>query len=364
MTLKTTVLKDVAMVMLNITVWSGAKKLEPSDFINVDVDDLPSSRVASFGIKHLIDKQRLAPFKSVRGHADRLCARWGTRFLGGFAIPQDCVDLVGQELKLLCDRFEEEIDRFIADYDQATEDWITSNPEFSDVLRRSILPPAVVRSRFKAAYSIFEIDAHPRDTTQSLSSATPDLLDSVLLGVVGSLNSLIDRAPALKTYRQEVRITITEAALKIRRFAFLDSSGGMTALADDLQRSVTGTGTIKGLEFDTLRQIIDRFGTVDGIKEAIAQRAQTPVPGNLLQPGIVAAPVLPPSGEMGRQLNLLAGIVTDPSGKACSQRNDGKHPIDLFDLDLGFGDETPAAPPDQPTVPVESQPVFSAVFDW
>ena len=366
MTLKTTVLKDVAMVMLNITVWSGAKKLEPSDFINVDVDDLPSSRVASFGIKHLIDKERLAPFKSVRGYADRLCARWGTRFLGGFAIPQDCVAHVGQELRLLCDRYEQEIERFMVDYDQATEDWIKSNPEFSEVLRRSILPPAVVRSRFKAAYSIFEIDAHPRDSTQSLGSATTDLLDSVLLGVVGSLKPLIDRSPTLKTYRHEVRDTIAETAQKIRRFAFMDASGGMNALADDLEDAVTGRGTIKEAEFDSLWRIIGSFGTVDGVKEAISGRAglQSGVTGDLSQPDPLAGPIPPFPGVTVQQLNLLAGIGADPSRSPGSQGSDQQATIDLFDLDLGFVDDAPDALTEPPLSPVDRQPVFRPVFDW
>lgn len=366
MTLKTTVLKDVAMVMLNITVWSGAKKLEPSDFINVDVDDLPSSRVASFGIKHLIDKERLAPFKSVRGYADRLCARWGTRFLGGFAVPQDCVEHVSQELRLLCDRFEQEIDRFMADYDQATEEWINSNPEFGEVLRRSILPPAVVRSRFKASYSIFEIDAHPRDTTQSLGSVTTDLIDSVLLGVVGSLKTLIDRSSALKTYRHEVRDTIAETAQKIRRFAFMDASGGMITLADDLQRAATGNGTIKGAEFDSLWRIIGSFGTVDGLKEAIAERAglQTGETGGLSQSSPLARSVSPRSDATGLQLNLLAGLGTDPSGTPGFQTADREIPIDPFDLDLDFGNDTPDALTDLHPGLVDPQPAFLAVFDW
>lgn len=44
MSIQTTVLDKIAIVDLGFSIWTGAKALEPSDFVNVDVDDLPSSR--------------------------------------------------------------------------------------------------------------------------------------------------------------------------------------------------------------------------------------------------------------------------------------------------------------------------------
>ncbi len=275
MTVQTTILKDVAMVMLNISVWSGAKKLEPSDFINVDVHDLPSSRVASYGIKHLIEKERLQPFKTLRGQAERICARYGTRLLGGYAVPQDCVDVIGVELSQLCAKFEAEIDGFMAQYDQAIEDWIASNPDFAEPLRRAMLPRGDVRSRFKASYSIFEVSASPRDKTNSMATVGTELLDSVLASVLTAIKPQIERkagAPAPDWFRVEVRQTIRDAAQKLRRFSFVDQSGGMKVLADDLERSVTGTGKIHGPEFIQLWNIISRFTSVSAFKQAIADR--------------------------------------------------------------------------------------------
>lgn len=278
MTVQSTVLKDVAMVMLNISVWSGAKKLEPSDFINVDVDDLPSSRVASYGIKHLIEKERLQPFKTIRGQAERICSRYGTRLLGGYAIPQDCVDAVGIELQALCAKFEDEIETFMQQYADAISDWIGSNPDFAEPLRRAMLPRAQVKSRFKASFSIFEVSASPRDKTNSLASVGSELLDSVLLSVLTAIKPQLERKSNGATpdwFRVEVRQTISEAAQKMRRFAFCDRSGGMVKLADELEASVVGTGKIHGPEFDRLWSIIGRFTSLDAMKQAIELRAQT-----------------------------------------------------------------------------------------
>lgn len=284
MTVQSTVLKDVAMVMLNISVWSGAKKLEPSDFINVDVHDLPSSRVASYGIKHLIEKERLQPFKTIRGQAERICSRYGTRLLGGYAIPQECVDAVGIEVQALCAKFEDEIEIFMQQYDDSISDWIGRNPDFAEPLRRAMLPRAQVKSRFKASFSIFEVSASPRDKTNSLAAVGSELLDSVLLSVLTAIKPQLERksnGSVPDWCRVEVRQTIAEAAQKLRRFAFCDRSGGMVLLADELEASVVGTGKIHGPEFDRLWSIIGRFTSLDAMKQAIelrASKAPTQVP--------------------------------------------------------------------------------------
>ncbi len=368
MTVKTTVLRNVAMVMINISIWSGAKKLQASDFINVDADDLPSNRVASFGIKHLIDKERLQPFKTIRGQADRLCTKYGTRFLGGYAIPQDCVDQVGQELKALCNQFEREIDGFMVEYDQATEEWIASNPEFSEPIRRAILPPPMVRSRFKASYSIFEVEAHPLDRTQSMLSSENDLLESVLNGVVTSVKPYLERKSGANanSFRVEVRQTVTDIAQKIRRFSFMDPSGGMKVLADDLENAVNGTGKIKGEEFNRLWNIISHFTSSYGVRAEIASRAGAEVkPQDLRKDQDKApAPVDPPLGEKGFELNTPSGTtdsVPDSSGP-------GQAGSDLWlpelDLDSGYGDKNPIQNIPDKAKPVETQPEFRAVFDW
>lgn len=369
MTIKTTVLRDVAMVMLNISIWSGAKKLQASDFINVNADDLPSNRVASFGIKHLIDKERLQPFKTIRGQTDRLCTKYGTRFLGGYAIPQDCVDQIGHELKALCDQFEQEIDRFMVEYDQATEDWISSNPDFSEPIRRAILPPAVVRSRFRASYSIFEVDAHPLDRTGSMETSQNDLLDSVLNGVVTTLKPHLERKAGANanSYRVEVRQTITDLAQKVRRFSFMEPSGGMKLLADDLEDAVNGSGKIKDAEYEHLWEIIKNFTSPEGVRAAITARASTAhqrkaKDQSKQKPRNPDQPLL---GDLGFVSNKPAPAKDQGAVPADSQTEQSKTPS-AFDLefDLSFGAQAKASEKQEIEPAQKPQPAFEAVFDW
>lgn len=202
MTVKTTILKDVAIVIPAITVWTGAKKLEPSDFINIDKHDLPSNRVASLGIKHLIDKERLTPFRSVRSKIDRLCASYGTRLMGGFAIPLDVVAKVSCELSDLCREFEDEIDKFIGQYDEAINDWIQQNPDFEVPLRRAMLSSNEVRRRFHADFAIFEVSASEMDKSNSLERVSDSLLTSVLNDAAKVMVALSGRSSKPTYYRE------------------------------------------------------------------------------------------------------------------------------------------------------------------
>ena len=351
MTERHTVLKDVAMVMLNITIWSGAKKLLPSDFINVDVEDLPSERVASFGSKRLIDKERLAPFASIRGYAERTCLRYGTRFLGGFAIPQDSVKQVSNELKRYFQQFQDELDKFMAEYDHATDEWIAANPDFSEVLRRSILTSNEVRTRFKASYSIFEIDAHPSDTCDTMASAQTDLMNSVLLGLVSSMkpyqNASADNGPLRASYRR----LVSDAADRMRRFAFVDPSGGMVAFANELTTLVQGEGQIEAPVSTEVCKVITTFSSRDVLAAEIASRSS-----NAPKQSGAPAQIQPPDDlpftdddDMGFEVPDLD--LSSPGNKGEVSDHPQQSMPDLFD-------PTPAAMPT-----TEPEP-FNAVFDW
>lgn len=280
MTVQTTILKDIAMVMLNITIWSGSKRMDQSDFINIDADDLPSTRVVSYGIKHLIDPERLSPFKKLRMRAERLCGRYGTRLLGGWAVPQDSIDILGQELSSLIAEFEKEIDSFMIEYDKAIEDWISSNPDFEGPLRKAVLPPETVRSRLRAGFSFFEISASPRDRTNSMESVGGDLYDSILNGLVSTIRPVLKgkSGSVEDSYRVTFRTTIRDLAGKMNRFGFVDPTGGLVNYAARLNAAVDGEGTIKGQEFLTLWNLIHELTSLDAARKVISQYAGSPDP--------------------------------------------------------------------------------------
>ena len=373
--IQTTVLDHVALVLVSLTTWSGTKKLESSDFSNVNVDDLPSTRVASYGIKHLIDPERLSVFRSMRSKADRICTRYGVRFLGGYAIPQDSIQLVGADLTALCAEFQAELDAFIADYDRMVDDWIHSNPDFSAQLRRSMLPREEVRSRFRASYSIFEMAPSPHDTSGSLSSVSNDLLESVLAGVCQTIKPYLDRKSGSATdgFRPEVRTTISDIAAKLRRFSFVGAPGALEALANDLDAAVHGSGRIQGTAFDHLWALLRSFANPEDALRAVELRAAgtyqplQPVQPTLLQNKSEPSQVLEtgnPSAEPLAAIGDTAGTFLDESALLVSSEPDATSFAD-FSFDM-FDSEDPATETPAPIQPTQapSPAAFTAALDW
>lgn len=341
MTIQTTILDKIAIVDIDIRVWSGAKALTAADFVNVNENDLPSTRVASFGRKHLISKDALRPFSSLRNKASDLCTRVGTRILGGYAIPQDSIDPLGEQLEVLCQEFDAEVGAFMADYDMMVADWIATNPDMAEPLKRAILPRSVVRSRFHAAFTIFEVNASPRDRTNSLAKVGGDLLDSILAQVVVSFKTHIEskRGAPGDSYRKEVRQTVSDMAAKLARFSFVDPSGGMKVLANRLSAAVAGQGRIADSEFTALWALISPLTSIEAIKTVLAGYAGSLPQAVSAQP----APVLAPPAELHLFLPALAdGSPSSPPESIIPDdgaAGDGKtahatdaYPVDAFSL--------------------------------
>lgn len=282
------VLRDVEIVHLDFTIFTGQRKLEPGDFDRVRPGDLPDQNVASLGSKKTVDPESLTPLNNVRYRAEKLCLENGVRFMGAFAIPQSRITVVSEELAKLVAEFRQKKDQFIADYDDLVDDWIRKNPTFEDQIRRAKLPAHVVRSRFHAGYTVFRVMASDLDTTSSLSGASGDLLDKVLSGLLTDLGSHVTRARSAGVagnFRVEVRRSIQLAAEKIRRFGFLTDDGSLAALAQQLLNGVAGSGQIAGDEFKQLKSLLDHFQDLDGLKRYLSTLAHITIP-------VIAAPTL------------------------------------------------------------------------
>lgn len=279
------VLRDVEIVHLDFTIFTGQRKLEPGDFDRVRPGDLPDQNVASLGSKKTVDPEALTPLNNVRYRAEKLCLENGVRFMGAYAIPQSRIALVSEELAKLVAEFRQKKDQFIADYDELVDEWILKNPKFEDQIRRAKLPAHVVRSRFHAGYTVYRVMASDLDTTSSLSGASGDLLDKVLGGLLTDLGGYVAKAMSAGVagnFRVEVRRSVQAAAEKIRRFGFLTDDGSLDALAQQLLNAVTGSGQIAGDQFKQLKSLLEHLQDLDGLKRHLSTLGHVIVP--VIQP--------------------------------------------------------------------------------
>ena len=146
----------ITLVVLDIRIWSGRKKLRAEDLHLAD-GAIPPEELVSLGSKRVCDPEPLKAFHRLKQSAERACLRIGTRFLGGFAVPKALTPGLVLELARLQAEFEVHTQTFLAGYDRDLERWIGTLPTFEAVIRRAVEPVEHVAGRLHFAHQCVEI---------------------------------------------------------------------------------------------------------------------------------------------------------------------------------------------------------------
>ena len=118
---------QLVFVNLDITCWSGKKRLTPED-LGLDRAQLPPETLVSLGEKQLIDPEALKAFGSIRSAARRRCLAVGTRFLSGYAVPVAKAPALLAELDALGQRYQDARAAFLAGYHGQLAAWTQQQP--------------------------------------------------------------------------------------------------------------------------------------------------------------------------------------------------------------------------------------------
>ena len=158
-----TLTEAMTFISLSIPIWGGRKKLRPDDLGLADAD-IPSEELVHWGSKRICNPEALRVFQTLKGQAERACLKVGTRFLGGFLVPNDQVPGLSTELERIKSTFEQEVQSFLAGYDHEIADWISRHPDWERQLREAVEPANRVATRFAFRYRPLVIrpaDDHP-----------------------------------------------------------------------------------------------------------------------------------------------------------------------------------------------------------
>jgi len=158
-----TLTEAMTFISLSIPIWGGRKTLRPEDLGLAD-QDIPSEELVHWGSKRICNPEALRVFQTLKGQAERACLKVGTRFLGGFLVPNDQVAGVSVELDRLKTTFEQEVQTFLAGYDHEIADWIARHLHWERQLREAVEPATRVATRFAFRYRpliIRPAEAHP-----------------------------------------------------------------------------------------------------------------------------------------------------------------------------------------------------------
>jgi len=247
----------LAAIKLEVHIWSGRKKLRPEDLKKAGDIKLPPEELASLGSKKIVDPERLNVFHRLKKEAERTCLQVGTRFLGGFAIPDEKLAEVLKDLDRIRTEFLQERAKFLAEYGQAVDEWASRYPEFESIIRAAVDPVEHVGSVLDFDYVVFRVEPHPQDQ-KSLGKAADHLGHGALDEVAKEADKLLEQSLLGKNkVSRRVLSPLKRIRDKLDGLSFLDASfGPIVDSIDQLLRELENTAPIQGRDLDRLMALV------------------------------------------------------------------------------------------------------------
>ncbi len=255
--------KKFAVLQPQIHIWSGRKKLCPED---IRADKLPPPKLASLGSKKIVDPEKLKVFHRLKKKVERRCLEIGTRFLGGFAVPDEYLKEVIEHMEVIKMEFYERKRNFIQEYTMEVEKWAAQFPEFEYIIRTSVEEPEKVERAFSFEYTVFRILPH-RDSP-TLGEKVSRIGDYVLKEVEQEAKEWLEQSLLGKTEvtRRALRPLI-KIEKKLRALSFTD--GAIAAIVKSIAaviKTISGK-VIRGESLERLLGIAQLLSDRDRMRK-------------------------------------------------------------------------------------------------
>ncbi|UZE97264.1 DUF3150 domain-containing protein [Alkalimarinus alittae] len=185
------------LVHLKIRCWSGEKKASRDHDIKLGLNgELPPQKLLDLGRKKIFPPKAFDPLARERKAAERACLSIGTRFMGGYAIPDEDVDEIVIKLDSIKEKFRLALADFLSDFDRNKEDWLSDNVEFAHIIRDQVPDREAVEKSFDFSFTLYKM--------QPVEGFEPDADDvaNQVLHEIGMTckemsNRLLDRKTAI-----------------------------------------------------------------------------------------------------------------------------------------------------------------------
>ncbi len=302
------ILDQILLVDLSgIHLWTARKKLKPEMLEG----KIPPAKLASLGSMRVIDPERLKPFEKIKRRATSVLENYGIKFLGGYAVPQEKIRDVVDELEALKNQFYDLKNNFIPNYDRWVTEWIDKDwerPEWREAIARSVTPKAQVDQGIQFGYAACRVapdgDKH---LSQTLGSQVRGLSDQLYSETAETAERLMETGLATRGHVTQTTLnTVRRMNNKLKGLMFL--SGDVKALADyidEILDSLPKNGVVNGTQYNQVVMLVSSLSEEDSIRRLIknlsqANGAQASESAELVQlPEVVSAkpqaePELPP----------------------------------------------------------------------
>lgn len=263
------ILNQIVVIMLNISLWQGRKKLRAEDLIEkgIDPESLPPEKLASLGSKRVISTDAVNLFMALKRRAERTCLSVGVRCLGGYGIPEDKLDSVRAELEEIKVEFAAEKKAFLDEYEVTVDAWAAENPEWETAIRRAIDPKEVVDAQLQCGYTVFKF---------APAKGAEETLSEEVKGLHGQLSREIAQAAKTAwdtTFKGKLQVTrkalssLRNIMEKLQGLSFLDGSvGALAQSAQTVIKQSSGKTPIDGVDLMAINGLLATLMGLDRMR--------------------------------------------------------------------------------------------------
>jgi hypothetical protein len=193
----------------------------------------------------------LTVFNRLKKEAERICLRVGTRFLGGFAIPNEAAAGITAELERIAQDFAVAKTKFLAGYDAAVTDWVVRHPEFAGIIEQAVDSVEFVSTRLSFDYLVVTVglpEALPPEDVVRLETKIGSMSEQMFYEISVEANQFIEQSLLGKDQvtRNALR-PIRRMRDKLDGLGFLDYRvAPVVNTIDDLLARIPDKGAIAG----------------------------------------------------------------------------------------------------------------------
>ena len=330
------IVKKLNVVSFDVSSVSGTITREPGETGN--------SLVFTSGSVRYIDPKHLRDFTAARQAANRLCRAYGVRFLSGWAVPDENLDVLTAELAKLAKKVDASKSILVANWDTFLAEWREQNPTV-----------ASYSARFpKAGYTDTHVGARLavyRIQPQAAMAGVEDGIQAEVTGLASRVLSEIAQDvsdtwnPSASQASQRIKNLLARVKHKFETLSFLGGSlGNMAVFVEQALIRLPVNGAISGPDYAVLAGIL-------GILSSPEQMVKT-------------ASMIDASGISGTE-HLFVSSETEVQAVITQQ----EQPEEVVALSPAIPAPEPAPEPAQelpmPVLEIEAKPIgLSPIQDW
>ncbi|NAX34101.1 DUF3150 domain-containing protein [Vibrio sp. V27_P1S3P104] len=218
----TSVLNEIVAVQINVSQWTGRKKLADNDLsLNGEV---PPKEIINLGSKHTTDPKALKVFNTLKRRMERTCLNVGIPFLGGYAVPVGKADELAKKLAKIVAQFEHEKAAYLLKHESIQQDWIKRFPQYETILVKALTPTSDVEKRISASFSMFKVQSAQSAVSvdAGLANQVDSLTETLDADILKSASKLLDSLTGAIQPNQTNVASLRKLREKVEGLAFLN----------------------------------------------------------------------------------------------------------------------------------------------